>query len=213
MPIQDRQSAIVHSVKEDKAKAGRIKVKVATTDGAVYPHELEPVFLPGWFSPPHPGDTVEIELPEDEDIVEHSDEACYLGVRLDDKNPPPQEFRTNYPDRRGYKTPGGHLLLFDDKEKTITIKTQGGLDVKLDDGAGTVQLGQAGASESLVLGDTFVGDLTTYLSTIDTAILTFIGAAPQGLADVIAFILALGTANATFNAASGGWKSSTVKTV
>lgn len=103
----------------DPAKAGRIKVAVQSMDGGEYPEWLEPVFQPGWFGVPSVGETVEITLPEGEDIVEFADEVKYLGVVFDGAHPAPDDFKENYPKRRGFFNPSGHLLLFDDDDGIV----------------------------------------------------------------------------------------------
>lgn len=162
MPINDRQTATVDK-NTDSGKAGRIIIKTPSMDGDQYPLPIEAVMPAGLIAHPHPGDTVEIELPAGEDIVEHPQEAKYFGKRWDDSNDYPSKFKTNYPDRRGFYTPGGHYLIFDDKAKTITIESLGGLEIQLHDTSGQVRLGSSSASISVVLGETFNTEHATML--------------------------------------------------
>lgn len=110
----------------DPAKAGRVKALLAEMDGAEFPEWLVGVLPTGWVWPAAVGDSVAIELPDDEDLIEFPQEAECLGVLGNQHDAVPSEFRDDYPHRRGLKTPGGHLLIFDDKGKTITIKPMGG---------------------------------------------------------------------------------------
>jgi hypothetical protein len=148
MPPSDRQTATVDK-NTDPAKAGRVKVKLPSMDGGQYPEWIETIQPAGMVSHPHPGDTVEVELPDGEDIVEFPDEGKCLGKRADAANPVPSEFKTNYPHRRGYKTPGGHLVIFDDKDKSITIRTIGGHSVLLDDKNGNVKITNSQSGDSI----------------------------------------------------------------
>ncbi len=102
-------------------------------DGDQYPLPVEAVMPPGLIAHPHPGDTLEIELPEGEDIVEHPHEAKWLGKRWDDANDYPAKFKENYPDRRGFYTPGGHYLIFDDKDGFVLIETEAEQKLTMDD--------------------------------------------------------------------------------
>lgn len=156
---------IVQSV-NDPAKAGRIKVSLANMDGQIYPEWIEPVFLPGWISMPEVGDTVEIFLPESEDLIEFPEEVRYKGKILDDANSAPVEFKQNYPFRRGYKTKGGHLLIFDDKQgnEEITIAHKGVLLISITNSG--IFFGTQSADEPMVLGTlwkTLMSDLLTHL--------------------------------------------------
>jgi hypothetical protein len=75
---QVNHSGIVQS-NEDPAKAGRIKCAIASVDGQIYPEWIEPIFAPGWFTPPEPGDEVELVMPEGEDLAEFAHEIKYRG--------------------------------------------------------------------------------------------------------------------------------------
>lgn len=167
MPAIDRHTAIVEK-NTDKGKAGRIVVSTSNMDGDQYPESIEAIMPAGLIAHPHPGDTVEIELPEGEDIVEFPQEAKYLGKRWDDANSYPTKFKTNYPDRRGFYTPGGHYIIVDDKAKTITLETADGLEVQLDDSTGKVKLGSSSASISVMLGETFNTEHATLLGLMST---------------------------------------------
>ena len=164
---------------------------------------------PGLIAHPHPGDTLEIELPEGEDIVEHPQEAKWLGKRWDAANDYPAKFKTNYPDRRGYYTPGGHYLIFDDKDETVTLESKGGNTIVIDDknsvitvsgpkavlNAPLVELSTA-PLEPLVLGTKLSQAFTAYGVAIAAAGAVH-AASPKLPPDNAAFITALVAATAT----------------
>lgn len=185
MPPVDRQTATVDR-NTDPAKAGRVIAKMASMDGDQYPEWLEPVLPPGLISHPHPGDTVEIETPEGEDVVEFAHEAKYLGKRYDDANDYPEKFKTNYPDRRGYCTPGDHYLIFDDHDKTITIETSGGHEIVLDDLNGKVRIKNSKSGDEW--SNTVAG-----VSTIEASTKAHLSAPLTDLNDVATDFLIKGT--------------------
>jgi len=166
---QEQLTGIVQSV-DDPARAGRIRVSITAMDGQEYPEWIEPIFPPGWVTWPEPGDEVEIVLPEGEDLIEFADEVKYRGKVLSENHPVPDEFKDSYPKARGYKTKYGHLLIFDDKEKFITLYTKEGMRLTLDDKNGKaavyhkdtmvvsltndgIYFGTEAAAEPMVLGE------------------------------------------------------------
>jgi hypothetical protein len=179
----------VVTTNSDPAKAGRIKVALPQLDGAEYPEWIEPVFVPGWFSPPEPGDAVELELPEGEDLIEFAHEVRYRGQLFDDKHLPPDELKQKQArvHLRGYFTKAGHRLIFDDKDKVVSLYTPAKMQLLLDEKADKVSLrykdtdvitinasgiffGTEGASEPMVLGnlwktmmDTILGALAVHI--------------------------------------------------
>lgn len=156
---------IVQSV-EDPAKAGRIKASITNMDGQIYPDWIEPVFLSGWISMPEVGDTVEIVSPESEDLIEFPEEVRYRGKIWDDANAAPDEFKKNYPFRRGYKTKSGHLLIFDDKQSNeeITISHKGILLISITNNG--IFFGTQNADEPMVLGTLWKTLMDTFLTKI-----------------------------------------------
>lgn len=221
--ITEHPTGLVTKI-NDPAKAGRIRVLIAELEGQEWPEWIEPIFPAGWVTMPKPGDIVELVLPEGEDKIEFASEVKYRGRVHNPSDPVPDEFKTHYGERRGYKTPGGHLLIFDDTDQTITITTSGGLDLKLDDKAGTVSLGQTTAAEEVVLGTSFMSAFTAYINAVEGAYATFLLSA-QTPADVAALVVAIAVANQALALAGGGgiggippatgasWKSQVVKTV
>lgn len=176
----------------DPAKAGRILCSLPATDGAECPIWIEPATVPGWFSPPEPGDEVEVTMPAGEDLAEFADQMRYTGQVLTETTGPDKTFQPeHYPKRRGYRSPGGHLLIFDDKageeEIAITWKGKGSAVVLNKDG---IFFGASSASEPFVLGNVLKSLLETLLDS--EAAHTHID--PQGgVTDVPSNAVALGT--------------------
>lgn len=116
---------------DDPLKVGRVKVKcpgLVRSDREL-PYWLAPSFpfvsskAAGWFFPPDVGDQVEIEVTDAAKSDEIGGEssisapnARYRAYLYNDAQQLPDEFKENYPKRRGVKTPGGTILLFDDTE-------------------------------------------------------------------------------------------------
>lgn len=140
---------------EDPAKAGRIKCAIKTVDGQEYPEWIEPVFVPGWFSPPEPGDEVELIMPEGEDLAEFAHEIKYRGQVFDESHPPPAELKQKQKKvhLRGYFTKEGHRLIFDDKEKEIWLYTVDKYQVLLSQKDKKIEL-TTPAKHTLVLDET-----------------------------------------------------------
>lgn len=178
----------------DPEKLGRIRVKcpaLAATSREM-PIWIEPMFpftskdSTGWFFVPEVGAEVELEVVTSSDTDETPNESFitnpdirYRAGLYSAENKPAVEFATNYPKRRGFKTPGGSLLLFDDSEKdksllqlklttgeilqfqkdSIRLALPHGEYLTLVNGTATidaaaVKLG-AGATEAVLKGDTY----------------------------------------------------------
>ena len=164
---------------DTKSKDGSIWVKMAEMDGGLYPYPVEPIWPPGagiWF--PDPGDTVEVLVPAGEDVIELGHDVRYMGKRFDPEHPVPSEFKTNYGKRRGFKTLAGHLLIFDDKAGTITIKN-GKTSILLEMDT-LLHLGGSPGTDFILKGTTFNLDQATLWPLISTYI-GLIGAAFQAM--------------------------------
>lgn len=112
----------------DPEKRGRVKVKCPglVRTSRELPFWLDPKFPytdvnAGWFFVPKIGAQVEVEAitgaPGDQtrgeaSLVAHR--ACYKAALYSEAQQVPAEFKDNYPNRRGFKTPAGHILLLDD---------------------------------------------------------------------------------------------------
>lgn len=124
----------------DPEKRGRFKVKCLGLIGdseTELPDWVTPAFDWGWFVVPDVGEEVEIEVVvEDETRADTYGQAFLEAPRLrwrgkrfpstqgDEPRPPNEQLTdTNYGKRRGFATPNGHVLLFDDTEggETVTL--------------------------------------------------------------------------------------------
>ena len=154
--IKETHRATVKN-RNDPQKRGRIEVACASLMGvdangeAVdYPGFIEPLFSvlfsdnndrvnAGFFAVPSVGATVEIEISKSSSYdqvpgqTEQTDpdprwKACVL--RAGDIIAP--EFLVNYPDRLGYVTASGHVLIFDDSANgDVTLSHRGGMQLSL----------------------------------------------------------------------------------
>lgn len=132
----------VVSRNNDPEQLGRIRVKCRTLARAdvELPYWVRPI-VPfsgkghGWFHVPAPGDVVDVEVAVSDDTDETHGETFlltpdmrYRAAEYDSNRPIGEEFKTNYPHRRGIKTKAGHLLLFDDKSgrEAVIIKANFG---------------------------------------------------------------------------------------
>jgi hypothetical protein len=115
---------------DDPEQRGRIRVACSGLLGdeeSELPQLVEPVMDWGWFIVPDIGELVEIEVVTDSSEDEQLGQASidnldikWRGARFygneegEQPTPVPDDFKTNYGKRRGFATPGGHILLFDD---------------------------------------------------------------------------------------------------
>jgi hypothetical protein len=131
----------------DPQQIGRIRVKCRTLARAdvELPYWVRPI-VPfsgkghGWFHVPAPGDVVDLEVCTRDDSDETYGETFMLTPDMRyraaeyDANLMPigEEFKVNYPHRRGLKTKQGHLILFDDKpgKEAVIIKANFGSPAK-----------------------------------------------------------------------------------
>lgn len=131
MRISETYPAVVTS-NEDPEFRGRIRVACAALMGdeeSELPHWVEPIFNWGWFYIPDVGELIEIEVTtssdEDESFEQFSidnlsprwrGDRFYGNEEGESPSPIPNDFSTNYGKRRGFATPGGHILIFDDTD-------------------------------------------------------------------------------------------------
>jgi len=174
---QQNATAIVNS-NSDKAQAGRIDAAVQTTDGQVYPEQFEPIFTPGWFSPPEPGDAVEVVLPEGDDLVEFAHDVRYRGQVFDEGHPPPDDFKQpgDKVTRRGYFTKGGHRLIFEDykgDESLIIREGKAGHEIKLQGSDGTITITNGKSSSKVTLKTNGDVEIDAGSANIDAKCATF----------------------------------------
>lgn len=224
MPDEETTLAIVTN-EADPAKGGAVRVAMQDIGGDEYPEWVEPVMPACLFFHPSPGDTVDVSRPAGDDITEHSEEVRYRGVLTAETQGYPEEMRTHYPKRRGIKTPAGHLVVFDDEDGTILIKSgtadasvtispagdvtvRGVAKVHLD--APASDLNRA-PTDFLLKGTKFFADLvTTFLPALVLALQdnTFTPTDPNWIAFRTAAIALIGT----LITGSATWVSTTTRT-
>lgn len=179
--------AVVAST-DDPEKRGRIRVTCLGIMGdtkTTMAQWIQPIFDWGWFYVPDVGELVEIEIhtssTEDESRGQFSIDnmdprwrgSQYFGNEKGDKpRPVPADFTAaNYGKRRGFATPGGHVLMFDDtdgkrelsiswsdkdgklslmvfdKDGSINLNTHSGHSFKMDAAAGEILLKDSNDNE------------------------------------------------------------------
>lgn len=136
---------------DDEFKRGRIRVVCPDLTGEpekVLPMWIEPQLDWGWFMIPNVDEVVEIAVPMmsdgdqfygqsailDADIRWRGKREYHEGEGFGAKTSIPDEFveEGHYPRRRGFATPAGHILFFDDTEGQEQIR----LSLALSEGGG-----------------------------------------------------------------------------
>lgn len=138
--ITERYPAIVTNNEDDESR-GRIKVACSQLLGdeeTELPMWVEPVHDWGWFYVPDVGETVEVEV-----VVESDEDESYGQMSLDNMDitwrgkrfytvdepeadnveprPIHPDFLEVYGKRRGFATPFGHIIMFDDTPDAPTM--------------------------------------------------------------------------------------------
>lgn len=183
MPLQEEIHEAVVTAVDDPEQRLRIKCKcigLLADEDAALPMWIEPVLGWGMIIVPDVGETIEIVIASSNDTDDsyaqtslESPDVRWRGARFwsedQDGDTPrlvPDDFKTNYGKRRGFATPRGHSLLFDDtegKEKvTLSQRTVvGGADkfafVSLDENGSVVMSNRNG---SLVYLNALQGQIT-----------------------------------------------------
>lgn len=142
MPVIRETYPATVTVNEDDEQRGRVRVACAGLMGdeeSELPMWVEPAFDWGWFFVPDVGEIIEVELTSASEEDEHFGQASidnldirWRGKRFfteaegtvgeEDQDPEVDarkvhaEFLTNYGKRRGFATPWGHIILFDDTD-------------------------------------------------------------------------------------------------
>lgn len=179
---------------DDPEQRGRITVACSGLMGdeeTEMPFWIDPDLQWGWFVIPDVGETVNIIADNDPSRDEIFGQSTIDSLKLSwdgtrqwtdeetedqiESRPIPEVFKTNYGKRRGFVTPAGHMLLFDDtegkekieiswdqikivlNEEKIEISTSGNVEINantVDVKGGTVNL-LDGADEKVIRGDSF----------------------------------------------------------
>jgi uncharacterized protein involved in type VI secretion and phage assembly len=125
---------------EDPAGEARIQLRFPWLD-STQRSAWAPIAAPlagqgrGAFFMPEEGDEVLVAF-------EHGDFAhpFIVGFLWNGVDTPPETDRSN----RVIITPGGHSLRFEDENGVVSLSSSSGLSVKLDDGAGSIELSGGG---------------------------------------------------------------------
>jgi len=186
---------------KDPDKRGRLMVQFdSILDSQDFPEWIEPAFPfvgkdAGFFMIPSPGVWVDVEIHMGSQGDQGVDTpvARWRGAHYNSKDKLPDEFADNYPQAYGFKTPGGHFLAIDDKDKTLTIKTKGGHTLEFNDKAGTVKITNGNTGDDLAMSKTGTSTLEATLKAIISAPLTDLnsGAGLQFLVKGVTFNAAL----------------------
>lgn len=125
---------------DDPEKRGRILVTCPALlgdDTRELPGWVEPALPMGWFLIPDVGRQVAISISggSENDLIAGQSSIssgaswnAELYTTEQGDNPTPDEFKTNYGKRRGFKTPRGHVFFFDDSagKEQVTLSWVGG---------------------------------------------------------------------------------------
>ena len=171
---------------DDPQKLGRLVVECPTIvsgeslGGWILPrfHFVDSEHSAGCFWVPNIGSSVDVEIESDPEAQVQGFDARWMCDVYPDGTVP-DEFRENYPQRRGWKTAAGHLLYFDDTEDsqeinvvhstgaTIQIDNNGTIYIKQNTGQ-TIELGAGIPREKLIKGESFYNDLLAFVTGVNT---------------------------------------------
>lgn len=151
---------------QDPETRGRIQVScigLLGSDEIKYNRWIDPRFDWGWFYVPDIGEEVEIVVVSSNDkdrsygqgFIQAPDIHWEGKREYNQDTPINDEFKTNYGKRRGFASPAGNIVMFDDStgQEKISISLKNG-DIRIDLQNGIIQLGE-GAVEPVVLGTSF----------------------------------------------------------
>jgi hypothetical protein len=191
MPKKEYHTGIVMENDTDSDKKGILKIECPTiaTGEAL---ECEPIFhyvdsakQAGSFWIPEVGSQVEVEIECEEDS-EVTDLNPRWKCTVYPTGTVPEVFQENYPKRRGWRTPEGHILYFDDTEDelimtyehptgaTIVVNDDGDIILTPASGRG-VLIGSENASQDMVRGDRLRSHLDGIETFQDTHVHPFTG--------------------------------------
>lgn len=128
---------------DDPDRRGRLKVTCSALLGdesREFPGWVDPELPWGWFLIPNVGQQVTLTIAGGSSSDIYSGQSTiasgklrwsasiYTNADAEDANPVGDEFKVNYGQRRGFKTPRGHVFLFDDTKgkEQITMSWSGG---------------------------------------------------------------------------------------
>jgi hypothetical protein len=187
VPVTTEKFVAQVMANNDDELRGRIQVTCADLTGdpeAVLPIWIEPVFEWGMFLVPDVDEFVEIEIVTSTDDDESFGQSMIYEPRIhwrakrfyheggDTETPIHADFKTNYGKRRGFATPAGHILLFDDTDGSefVSLSCKDG-NVLILDSAG-IRLGEAATKGIARLDDLVVAgtSMSTWITAVGTAL-------------------------------------------
>lgn len=142
----------------DPEKRGRLNIECPTVVSGDIMDWVEPTFFfvdsantAGAFFIPGVGSEVEVEIEDEEDSQTNGLEPKWRCA-LYPYGTVPDEFKENYPERRGWKTAAGHVFYFDDTENSMVFQYThpSGTSVVVDND-GNIQL-NAGSGKTVSIG-------------------------------------------------------------
>lgn len=151
---------------EDPKMAGRIQCKFPQLDGQVLPEWIEPIEMAGWLWLPEIDETVEVSIPNSDDWIEFPQEMNWNGLAREEQQSHPEEFKTNYPKRRGFRTKTGMLLIIDETpgEEKFSWSHRSNTLISITNNG--IFFGSEIATEPMVLGIQFKTLMTDILDAI-----------------------------------------------
>lgn len=176
----------------DPEKRGRVTVECPTIAEGDVLEWIDPTFhfvdsgaQAGSFWVPNVDALVEVEIEAEPDSEATSLEPKWV-CSVYPEGTVPDEFKENYPERRGWKTKSGHLLYFDDTEgeKVFLYKHPTGTEIYVNNtgrielkptGTQSVFIGD-GADQHLVRGE----KLTGYFNNLVSGLLLWLGTHVHG---------------------------------
>jgi hypothetical protein len=157
MPTRETHEGYVTD-NNDPEKRGRLKVRCQTIVAGEDLDWVEPSFpyvdsegSGGWIFIPEIGSSITVTI-NTGDEYQVTDLQPRWKCDLIPEGSFPEDFEDNYPKRRGFATPGGHVLYFDDTEdsQTMLYKHPSGTEIFVSD-SGQIELRPTG-NESVLIG-------------------------------------------------------------
>lgn len=183
MPLREEHIGTVRD-NNDPDKRGRLMIECPTiVSGETMAGWIEPSFHfvdssqnSGCMWIPNIGSTVTVSIEAEEEAEVNGLDPRWK-CEVFPQGTVPEEFKTNYPNRKGWVTKGGHILIFDDTENELEFyyKHSTGAEIRVtDDGdiiltpasGRSVKVGGSDADEPLVLGT----QLEEYFNTLVTGL-------------------------------------------
>jgi hypothetical protein len=115
---------------KDPEQRGRLKISLGDLlPDMDLPEWIEPSFPYagtdfGWFALPSVGSKVVVEIVGSDPSLTEENRIRWTACLYTNKDSIPDEFKTNYPERIGLKTPNGIVWILDDSSDTVFIGSE-----------------------------------------------------------------------------------------